>query len=1364
MSKIGQAAPSIQPIGSVTPAAKAVTSSVPESFFGRADWAEKVILNSQFFVRENGKVKNFGTEKDPIYYIIDPSQPARKGAPNQAERADQAPPSLESGFYKQLDSSIDIHGLGQITSEGMGYWMKVIADTIAVEKRPEVRDQLVKLFNGLMNGVKRMMGPQDSYGLPAWQGYINKAKDDIVIGGGSSSSATDADLYIAQALIKMYQLSDRGMIVSKANAEGQNDYGALAAKLISRIKSYNQANIFNHKNDKHILTVSEDWGGFDSERRITVNPSYIILDALHDIAEFDGQDRNFWLKLRKDSFDLLKQTYQKYGSFPDQMQATLSQDGQTFEFSEERDFRNLTLEERNDGIRCYGELGKSVLAFDDEQSDMPQELRITKDCRALIREIINKQRPELSAANRNWSKLNKYARKEISLPNYLLLAKAAGDTELVNSLASELQTKFQPTDNGYNFSEYSDLFNRYFENTIPVLSLSFLNGLNPDQKQTAKPRAYTAKIPMQSLLAKDRVLVMKYTSDIVRAEIQRIFDGKDQSVDKARTEMDILRLFYEYASNLELEGNREAAKTVYLAIYNKDVPALAKYLKGAGPDFISAPTFSSEEYMNSYQNKVLFKLRDGFNLGYIGLNINEGVAKAADLVNPLRKMNGPVQVANHDLSQIKETDIASLKKKMIAFLNLKNFEQVKSCAIQILEQAAYPADEDSASTMSCISDTIGILEGVLSQLGEYKKAVEIFEELLTKKNGSGGSQQENLHLHLAAANAYLNLSKNTESKAVNVDQAMSHLIKVQELYEISAKTRAAYTIGTNNWVVANKYGAPNEELEFGKYCETLGNFFELWQKPFLGSQIILGEPYSGKYYSAEQESADMVQELRSARTLHELDISSETAKLQTFMDKYRKVYKDSPYLANVQAQYLVGQVKRPPTYSAKEKVSLLEIRSQWVKSLDGTIKLLESALKIENDKFGYKITGSGGNRTLIINLVLNLIATYRERGTVKKLLARENIPDPLQKQEMFLAAWADINKALMINGGILAKKPNLAEDFTWVSSAGDDTKIGEVETPEVAKIIWEDRFSSVPEEEKEDLAVILTLQKAYSHMSFFEDSSAEYFDQSQGNLQNAEKILRSLLTRNNLVSADLELKKLFKLPIISPKRGELVYFNAGSALIQTKLLQSKVSSTKVEADKLLAEALGIGVFFSQCKLAGSNIVFNDVNGKQSELQIPELASVTANIPSRLSDRTMNLNGDLQYSLDALLSVYPKRSELALEELFNILNWYEVNQSIADKKNLEAMKRSILQQINEFMPTSPKVRASHAELCLFGRERDAVQAYALYDEAISLSGTDQASIQKYDLDKLICEVLIEDGDLHEKLIRKYPDKVRYYEHL
>ncbi|MBI5699960.1 hypothetical protein HZC35_06655 [Candidatus Saganbacteria bacterium] len=201
---------------------------------------------------------------------------------------------------------------GQIVSEGMGYWMKILTNAARRLDPTKEEDKVLlrkyqETFNGLVRGTIAMINDNPS-GLPGWRCYYNPELKKIEFRSKQEqASATDADLYIADALMDAELLANEGIFEPSPEFQYRGKklgYTGLTNHMASRIKAYD----VEEMNGRHILRVSDMWGSRDFKGALTYNPSYARLSVLYRIAQRDI-DRDFWLKLRFDSFELINESY-----------------------------------------------------------------------------------------------------------------------------------------------------------------------------------------------------------------------------------------------------------------------------------------------------------------------------------------------------------------------------------------------------------------------------------------------------------------------------------------------------------------------------------------------------------------------------------------------------------------------------------------------------------------------------------------------------------------------------------------------------------------------------------------------------------------------------------------------------------------------------------------------------------------------------------------------------------------------------------------------------------------------------------------------------------------------------------------------
>jgi len=199
----------------------------------------------------------------------------------------------------------------EIVSEAMGYWMKILVNTSIYlsNKDPVKAEHYQKIFNGLLRGVKLMLNDNK---LPGWRCfYDTKTGLPEFRTDDEAYSATDADIYIAWALLRAQGLSKplQGKKAIWNNPPQDLDYKKWTDHFLARIKGIDVRKVKNKLGiERYILTTSDSWGEEDFKGSITVNPSYGELAAFMDFARYE--DKNFWLKLRKDTFDIIKASYE----------------------------------------------------------------------------------------------------------------------------------------------------------------------------------------------------------------------------------------------------------------------------------------------------------------------------------------------------------------------------------------------------------------------------------------------------------------------------------------------------------------------------------------------------------------------------------------------------------------------------------------------------------------------------------------------------------------------------------------------------------------------------------------------------------------------------------------------------------------------------------------------------------------------------------------------------------------------------------------------------------------------------------------------------------------------------------------------
>lgn len=244
---------------------------------------------------------------DPTSYVAP--------APSQDDRAllaktqDAADKSLSENYFliKDVINGKDVYFIfsptqsGQIVSEGMGYWMKIATNLSLIEGTADAKAaQNQNYFNGLLRGALMTLNKN---GLPGWRCFYDpKTKSIEFKARDEKFSAPDADIYTAQALVIAQGLIDAGIWKETPGL----DYGKLAEQFLGRIKGLDVITLKTASGaERYVLTVSDSWGEKDIKDYVTVNPSYGVLSAFVDFAKFDRKDSSFWLKLRKDTFDII---------------------------------------------------------------------------------------------------------------------------------------------------------------------------------------------------------------------------------------------------------------------------------------------------------------------------------------------------------------------------------------------------------------------------------------------------------------------------------------------------------------------------------------------------------------------------------------------------------------------------------------------------------------------------------------------------------------------------------------------------------------------------------------------------------------------------------------------------------------------------------------------------------------------------------------------------------------------------------------------------------------------------------------------------------------------------------------------------
>ncbi|MFH1328254.1 MAG: glycosyl hydrolase family 8 [Candidatus Bathyarchaeota archaeon] len=204
-------------------------------------------------------------------------------------------------------------------SEGMGYALKTVVnicrklDPNNAADRAKL-DEYQLLFNALLRGTEMM---KNDRGLPGWKCFYTSGADEVEFKAEEDKgSASDADVYIAWALVWADTLSrtskggatywDRGL----ANVAGKN-YQQHVGDYLQRIQQLEIMEV----NGRLLLTVSDEWGEEDIKGAVTVNPSYFVLAAFYDFAAYDKGNKDYWLRLRRDSFEVLAEARLKANEY-----------------------------------------------------------------------------------------------------------------------------------------------------------------------------------------------------------------------------------------------------------------------------------------------------------------------------------------------------------------------------------------------------------------------------------------------------------------------------------------------------------------------------------------------------------------------------------------------------------------------------------------------------------------------------------------------------------------------------------------------------------------------------------------------------------------------------------------------------------------------------------------------------------------------------------------------------------------------------------------------------------------------------------------------------------------------------------------
>ena len=508
---------------------------------------------------------------------------------------------------------------------------------------------------------------------------------------------------------------------------------------------------------------------------------------------------------------------------------------------------------------------------------------------------------------------------------------------------------------------------------------------------------------------------------------------------------------------------------------------------------------------------------------------------------------------------------------------------------------------------------------------------------------------------------------------------------------------------------ANQAGMSHTELEFGKFLESYNSLMVQWEKPELARTAVLKEENRDSYSNVNVETSKVATELVSARSINEPDLINEQvlAELKQFIvDKLESSSSDSPVILYNKGSLLLESVKNPPIYSGKNTKRLGEIRREWLKDLTNSVNYLESALTNGLAEFDVE-----ASRELLLNIFLNLMTAYRERGLLNKMLAKENISDEVECKNTFDLAWKDMNIALSMNQYILdGDKTGVPDTMLPLLKELRPTLLG-------GGVIGDARTMRVIKKSKEDLLINVMVERVYSNLTFFEDTARYNYDQGFRHLRQAEDNLKKLFT---------------DVKITSLKRGEWVLFKAGEAHLLNQLLIIRLNSKYFDSNK--AKSMNR---LPMQKILYIGALLSGIDPQRLPEKFMEGFNPDADVPAAFiekihddKDQTLNLLSDVQ-------KIYPQLQIKMLRTFNNMLSWYESDQ-FGPKEALDDLRSLTIDRLSLHYPEASFIYDSRAELDLFGNERNTREAYNQYKLAYDLSGSNEQQSEYYQLGMAISE--------------------------
>ncbi|MDD4527450.1 MAG: hypothetical protein PHF25_05360 [Candidatus Margulisbacteria bacterium] len=322
--------------------------------------------------------------------------------------------------FKSIDGALDPNLIGVINSRYQATAISSLIDKYEKQQDFEVKATLFKAIKGLIIGYFKLMFDDKSginLGGAASRKYVS-AEGELVSGMSMNrSSDAAADLLFIKGLIWLRtNMNDSNPLslrevnyISKIIPEdirdkfkAANGYAlkldVVLSQLINRIKilevyDYNSnldERFCRDGNYARFISISEDHNVKDRNGFLSIDFSVFRSDALLVLAEYDSQDRDYWLGIRKNMFELARQVQVEcIGFIPDQCQIKFVDRKLVVE--EELDIRNKLYEQGKYAAQFIFELycvGKS-----NEESFLSKEevakYGIANQAQSLLKEILS---------------------------------------------------------------------------------------------------------------------------------------------------------------------------------------------------------------------------------------------------------------------------------------------------------------------------------------------------------------------------------------------------------------------------------------------------------------------------------------------------------------------------------------------------------------------------------------------------------------------------------------------------------------------------------------------------------------------------------------------------------------------------------------------------------------------------------------------------------------------------------------------------------------------------------------------------------------------------------------------------------------